>query len=78
MAFDELRSEARRIGGASEKEQIEKLKPTIYEVDRAVAGILGLSEDVVRLLENRVDILVERRVAGLRKRRGSMSEARQR
>ncbi|MEM1557825.1 MAG: N-6 DNA methylase [Thermoproteota archaeon] len=64
LLFDKLESEARRIGGASEKDQIEKLKPTIYEVDRAVADILGLSEDVVRLLEDRVDILVERRVAG--------------
>ena len=67
--FDKLESEARRIGGASEKEQIEKLKPTIYEIDMAIADILGLSKDVVKLLENRVDILVERRIAGSKEER---------
>jgi len=62
--FEELEREARRIGGASTKEQIEKLKPKIYEIDRAIAKILGLKEEGVRALEAQVDVLVERRVGG--------------
>jgi hypothetical protein len=63
--FDDLEQNARKIGGASTKEQIEKLKPKIYEIDRAIAKILGLKEEV-RALEAQVDMLVERRV-GCRK-----------
>ncbi|MEM2619635.1 MAG: hypothetical protein QW356_09220 [Candidatus Hadarchaeales archaeon] len=36
-----MEREARKIGGASTKEQIEKLKPKIHEIDKAVAKILG-------------------------------------
>ena len=61
--FDELEYKARRIGGASTKEQIEQLKPKIYEIDRAVAKILGLSEEDVRNVEAQVDLMVERRVS---------------
>jgi hypothetical protein len=62
--FNRLESEARRIGGASEREQLEKLKPVIYEVDRALAELLNIPEDVVKLVEDQVDMLVERRIAG--------------
>jgi hypothetical protein len=62
--FDDLEQNARKIGGASTKEQIEKLKPKIYEIDRAIAKILGLKEEEVKALEAQVDMLVERRVGG--------------
>jgi type I restriction-modification system DNA methylase subunit len=62
--FDKLESESRRIGGASEKEQLEKLKPAIYELDKALAKVLDLPEDVAKLIEEQVDMLVERRIAG--------------
>jgi hypothetical protein len=61
--FDELESEARKIGGASTKEQIEKLKPKIYEIDRTVAAILGIKEEDVKNVEAQVDLMVERRVS---------------
>jgi len=64
VKFNRLESEARRIGGASEREQLEKLKPVIYEVDRALAEILDIPEDIVKLVEDQVDMLVERRIAG--------------
>jgi type I restriction-modification system DNA methylase subunit len=71
--FDKLESEARRIGGASEREQLEKLKPVIYEIDRALAELLNIPEDIVRLIEEQVDMLVERRIAGSKEeRRGSV------
>jgi hypothetical protein len=50
--FDKLESEARRIGGASEREQLEKLKPVIYEIDRVLAELLNIPEDVVKLVED--------------------------
>ncbi|MEM3648866.1 MAG: N-6 DNA methylase, partial [Thermoproteota archaeon] len=56
--FDKLESEARRIGGASEKDQIEKLKPTIYEIDEAIAKLLGLPNEVIKLVESQVDMLI--------------------
>jgi type I restriction-modification system DNA methylase subunit len=62
--FDKLEAEARRIGGASEREQVELLKPAINEIDRAVAEILGMPEAMVELVQKQVDMLIERRVAG--------------
>jgi len=62
--FDKLEAEARRIGGASEREQVELLKPAINEIDRAVAEILGMPEATVELVQKQVDMLIERRVAG--------------
>jgi type I restriction-modification system DNA methylase subunit len=66
--FEELESEARKIGGASTREQIEKLKPKIYEIDRAVAAILGIKEEDVRNMQKQVDLMVERRVSAARGR----------
>jgi hypothetical protein len=49
------RRQARRIGGASKKENLEKLKPVIQEVDRALAKLLDMPEDVVKSVEDQVD-----------------------
>jgi len=62
--FDRLESEARHIGGASEREQLEKLKPVIFEIDKALAKLLNIPESVVKLIEDQVNMLVERRVTG--------------
>jgi len=61
--LDELEREARKIGGASIREQIERLKPKIYEIDRAVAEILGLKKEDVKDVQRKVDLMVERRVS---------------
>jgi hypothetical protein len=67
--FDKLESESRRIGGASEKGQLEKLKPIIYEIDKTLAKLLDIPEEAVKLVEEQVDMLVERRVAGSKEER---------
>jgi hypothetical protein len=67
--FDRLEAEARRIGGASRKEDLEKLKPIIQGVDRAFAKLLHMPEDVVKSVEDQVDMLVERRIAGSKEER---------
>jgi hypothetical protein len=61
--FEELEREARKVSGASGREQIEKLKPKIYEIDRAVATLLGLKDEDVKNVETQVDLMVERRVS---------------
>jgi adenylosuccinate lyase len=65
--FDELEHEARKIGGASGRQEMEKLKPKIHEIDRAVAEILGLKKEDVRDVQRKVDLMVERRVSAARK-----------
>lgn len=65
--FDELENEARNIGGASTKEQIEKLKPKIYEIDHTVAEILGIKGEDVKNVEAQVDLMVERRISAAKK-----------
>jgi len=67
--FDELERETRKMGGASTREQIEKLKPKIYEIDRAVAAILGIKDEYVKNVEAQVDLMVERRVSAAKKAR---------
>jgi len=62
--FDKLEAKARAIGGASEREQIERLKPIIYEIDKEIGKILGLSEFEVYEIERSVEQLIERRIAG--------------
>lgn len=61
--FDELERETRKIGGASRREEIEKLKPKIDEIDRAVAVLLGIKDEDVKNVEAQVDLMVERRVS---------------
>ena len=65
--FDELEREARKIGGASTREQIERLKPKIYEIDRAVAEILSMKKEDVKNVEAQVDLMIERRISAARK-----------
>jgi hypothetical protein len=62
--FDELEEEARKIGGASEKEQIEKLKPKIYEIDFEIGKILGIKEDQVKRIQENVEEMIKRRITG--------------
>jgi hypothetical protein len=62
--FDKLESKAREIGGATERDQIEQLKPIIHEIDREIGKILGLSDLEVYAVQNAVDQLIERRIAG--------------
>ena len=61
--YDGLEREARNIGGASRREELEKLKPKIYEIDRAVAAILGIEDEDVKKVQTQVDLMVERRVS---------------
>jgi type I restriction-modification system DNA methylase subunit len=65
--FDELEHESRKIGGASTKEQMAKLKPKIYEIDRYVAEILDIKDEDVENVQRQVDLMVERRVSVARK-----------
>jgi hypothetical protein len=65
--FDELERKAREIGGTSREEEIEKLKPKIYEIDRAVAALLGIKDEDVKNVEAQVDLMVERRVSVARR-----------
>lgn len=60
--LDKYEREARKIGGASRREEIEKLKPRIYEIDHAVAALLGIEDEDVKAVEAQVDLMVERRV----------------
>ena len=67
--FDKLEAKAREIGGATERRQIELLKPIIHEIDREIGKILGLSDFEVYAIQNAVDQMVERRIAGVRETR---------
>ncbi|MFP3131305.1 MAG: N-6 DNA methylase [Nitrososphaeria archaeon] len=62
--FDELEAEARKIGGASESEQVEKLKPKIYEIDAEIGKILKVPQDVIIQVQESVELLIDRRVSG--------------
>ena len=64
--FDKLEAKAREIGGATGREHIEQLKPMIHEIDREIGKILGLSDFEVYAVQNAVDQMVERRIAGVR------------
>jgi hypothetical protein len=61
--FEELERKARNIGGTSSEEEIEKLKPKIYEIDRAVAELLDIRDEDVKNVQRQVDLMVERRVS---------------
>ena len=62
--FDKLEVKAREIEGATEREQIEQLKPIIHEIDREIGKILELPDLEVYAIQNAVDQLVKRRIAG--------------
>jgi hypothetical protein len=61
--FDKLESVSRRIGGAVEKEQVEKILPIIKEIDSFVGSLLGLSKNQIRNVQETVDELIKRRQA---------------
>jgi hypothetical protein len=65
--FGELERETRRIGGASHREEIEKLKPKIYKIDRAIAALLDIPVKDVKNVEAQVNLMVERRVGAAKK-----------
>jgi type I restriction-modification system DNA methylase subunit len=62
--FDKLESMTRSIGGAIKKEQVEKILPVIKEIDNFVGNLLGLSQDIIRFVQETVVELIERRQAG--------------
>jgi hypothetical protein len=62
--FDKLESMTRNIGGAVKKEQVEKILPVIKEIDNFVGNLLGLSQDIIRFVQETVVELIERRQAG--------------
>ena len=62
--FDKLEVKAREIGGATEREQIEQLKPIIHEIDREIGKILELPDLEIYAIQSAVDQLIERRIAG--------------
>ena len=64
--FDELEAETRRIDGASDKEQIKRLKTKIYEIDSIIGKIIGLSEEDIKAIQAIVKELIERRVLATR------------
>ena len=72
--FDELEVKTREIGGASEKKQIEQLRPKIHALDQAIASILNLTRKQVKGIQDMADFLIERRVSGAKEvRPGSVS-----
>lgn len=71
--FDELEHETRKIGGASGREEIRKLKSKIHGIDRAVAALLEIKDEDVKNVEAQVDLMVERRVSVAKRAKGSRS-----
>jgi type I restriction-modification system DNA methylase subunit len=64
MLFDELESEARRLGGQDVKENALKLYDTIIkQIDYTVAEILGIGDLVAEEVRTMVKIMMERRLA---------------
>jgi hypothetical protein len=59
--------EARKVGGVSTREQLEKLKPKIHEIDQAIGEILGLKDEDIKNMQLQVDLMVERRVSVAKK-----------
>ncbi|RLG01980.1 MAG: hypothetical protein DRN49_00165 [Thaumarchaeota archaeon] len=62
--FDKLEAKAREIGGATERRQIDQLRPIIHEIDREIGKIPELPDFEVYAIQNAVDQMVERRIAG--------------
>jgi len=67
--FDKLENASRLFGGAVEKEQVDRIRPVIMEIDRVVGDLLGLSEGEVKQVQETVAMLVERRLAGVKEAR---------
>ena len=72
--FDKLDSEARRLGGASKRENVMKLWDTVIaEIDYKVADILGLSRELAdgaralaKMMERRLQRVREARPQAIR------------
>jgi len=60
--FLKLDSEARRVGGANTKMQIDKLKSIIFQIDDLLGRILKIPKDYIKKIEDQVDELISRRV----------------
>jgi len=62
--FDELEREARRLGGADRRENVERLWDTVIaEIDRQIARTLGLPEDLADAARQLARAMMERRLA---------------
>lgn len=61
--FDDLEKTARKVGGADDKAKLEALDPVIEEVDTMISSILGLSNDFLQSVRNRIKILQNRRIS---------------
>ncbi|MEM1606366.1 MAG: N-6 DNA methylase [Fervidicoccaceae archaeon] len=62
--FDELEAEARRLGGADKRENIEKLWDTVIKrIDEEVARILGLPREMADAAKALSKTMMERRLA---------------
>ncbi|MEM2179116.1 MAG: N-6 DNA methylase [Candidatus Methanomethylicaceae archaeon] len=72
--FNELENETRKIGGASEKEEIEKIKPKIYEIDKLIGEILDLKLEEIKDIEKTTELLIERRISGAKEPRPELIE----
>ncbi|MEM0093138.1 MAG: N-6 DNA methylase [Thermofilum sp.] len=61
--FDELEAEARRLGGADTRENVEKLWDTVIErIDAEVARILGLPVEMARIAKMLAKTMMRRRL----------------
>ncbi|MEM4431106.1 MAG: N-6 DNA methylase, partial [Thermofilaceae archaeon] len=62
--FDELEAEARRLGGADKRENIEKLWDTVIKrIDEEIARILGLPREMADAAKALSKTMMERRLA---------------
>ncbi|MEM4959318.1 MAG: N-6 DNA methylase [Nanopusillaceae archaeon] len=65
--FDDLEAEARKLGGADKRENIEKLWNTVIKrIDEEVAKILGLPREMADVAKALSKIMMERRLARAR------------
>ena len=68
--FDKIDLEARRLGGASKRENVMKLWDTVIaEIDYKVADILGLSRELADGARALAKIMMERRLQRAREAR---------
>lgn len=67
--FDKLEAKSRHTQQNSEKERLKELKPIIYEIDRTLAELLNVNEAIIKVVEERVDMLIERRITGSKRER---------
>jgi type I restriction-modification system DNA methylase subunit len=62
--FDELESEARRLGGQDVKENVERLYDTVIKkIDYTIAELLGIGELEAEVVRTMVKVIMERRLS---------------